>query len=190
MKLVDALNDFRVSDFELGFLSRCDVVPAISVFDLYGIEPVSQEYEVRKVLNFSLVATHSAYRGRVLSNLVLEFICNLNSALASTAHVELIDNEKEGSAHVQIELLFDVLQRLHWYVRFTKQRSKYAAIEQTLAGTWYPRQHPSGASFLSCLVYVSQPIKEAFKLFVTIAQYVVYQLIGERTLVLDLWPLA
>ena len=190
MKLIDAFNDLRVSDFEFGFLSRCNVVPAISVFDLHGIEPVGQEYKVREVLYFSLVATHCADRSRVLSNLVLEFVCNLDSALASTAHVELIDNEEEGSAHVQIELLFDVLQRLHWYVRFTKQRSKYAAIEQTLTGAWYTRQHPSSASLLSCLVYVSQPIKEAFKLLVTIAQYVMYQLIGERTLVLDLWPLA
>ena len=118
-------------------MPRRDVVAAVALFNLDGVGAVGQEDVVGVAGHFVLVATHGAYGDRVFRYLVLELVSHGDGATAGGRHVELVNYEEQRLSHIQVVLLFDVLDSAHRYVLFAKERPEHLAVEQTLTGTGY-----------------------------------------------------
>ena len=93
------------------------------------------------------------------------------------SHTKLVDNQEQRGTHVEIELLFDVFERLHRYMCVTKEWFEYLVCKQTFAGSWYACKYPCSHRFTSSLIDVCKPVNEVFCFRCTRTKHVVDELV-------------
>ena len=99
--------------------------------------------------------------------------------------MKFVNYEEQSLPHVQVVLLFDVLDGAHRDMLFTEERPEHLAVEQTFTGTGYAAQNPSSLGFLFVLVDISQPVDESLKLFFAVSKNVENKLCDQRAVLVD-----
>ena len=134
---VNVSDDVGMSFIELTLLPRRDVVAPVALFNFDSVRAIGKEDVVSEAGHLVLVATHGAYGDRIFRYLVLELVGHGDGATGGGRHVKLVNYKKQGLPHVQVVLLFDVLDGAHGDMLFTEERPEHLAVEQTFTGTGY-----------------------------------------------------